>query len=324
MNRLGTWSDDDLKAAIQALFEDEKHVCAAMKSDAAALARDSRRAARLGGAAEEMNWFLLRDGDRIRRSPELWAEIMASESRFPRIREWGEKHGKLRFKWLNRDEEKIEVLMAEGRVTAIHGSEDGRWLAVADTSGVTLWDREAGSTARYSDHGGRGVGSVFVSGDRIVSGGSDGRVVVRQIGSEPGPENIEQEYSDHGERRVRSVFVSEGRIVSAGIDGRVVVRQLGSEPGPENIESEYSDHRGSEVQSFFVSGDRIVSGGRDGRVVVRQIGSEPGLENIEREYSDHGGDRVWSVFVSGDRIVSGGGDGRVVVRQIGSEPGLEN
>jgi WD40 repeat protein len=181
---------------------------------------------------------------------------------------------------------------------------------------VPLWTTRPASRALLQELGRHesSVRSLAALPDgRVVSGGTDGRLLVWESG-EGGSQPLKL---GRHEGQVRAVAaLPDGRVVSGGTDGRVLrwdAGQARSQPG------ELGRHEDWVRGVAALPDGRVVSGGADGRVLLweTKAGSQP------RELGRHEGPVRALAALPDGRVVSGGGEGRVLLwkaDEAGSQP----
>ena len=159
----------------------------------------------------------------------------------------------------------------------------------------------SGELGRHDDW----VRAVAVLADgRVVTGGSDGRVLVWDP-ADPGTGPAE--LGRHRGRVRATVVLADGRVVTGGSDGRVLVWDP-ADPGTGR--AELGRHRGRVRAVAALADGRVVTGGSDGRMLVWDP-ADPGTGPAELGRHD---DWVQAVVVLADgRVVTGGVYGRVLV-----------
>jgi hypothetical protein len=159
----------------------------------------------------------------------------------------------------------------------------------------------SGELGRHDDW----VRAVAVLADgRVVTGGSDGRVLVWDP-ADPGPGPAE--LGRHQGRVRAAAVLADGRVVTGGSDRRVLIWDP-ADPGSGL--AELGRHQGRVRASAVLADDRVVTGGSDGRVLVWDP-ANPGSGPAELGRHD---DWVNAVAVLADgRVVTGGVYGRMLV-----------
>ena len=141
-----------------------------------------------------------------------------------------------------------------------------------------------------------GVNSAAISWDKIVSGGDDNTIQVRNLVTR------EIEYASFRHVGVNSVEISRDKIVSGSDDGTIKV--WNSATG--ELERTLTYHYG--INSIKISWDKIVSGSDDGTIEVWNLDTG----KLEHTLTGHSSS-VNSVAISGGEIISGSADTTIKV-----------
>jgi hypothetical protein len=168
----------------------------------------------------------------------------------------------------------------------------------------------SGELGRHDDW----VRAVAVLADgRVVTGGSDGRVLVWDPAD---PRTGPAELGHHDDWVNAAAVLADGRVVTGGVYGRVLVWDP-ADPGtgPAKL-----GHHDDWVRAAAVLADgRVVTGGSDRRVLVWDP-ADPGTGPAELGHHD-GAVRTVAVLAGG-RVVTGGNDGRVLAWDL-ARPGVQ-
>ncbi len=196
------------------------------------------------------------------------------------------------------------VVAHGSRVTALAYADDGNHLLTGAYDGsVRVIELRSGAVRVFERHMGPVVALGFApTGDRFVSLGRDGRLLLWSLDGEVAESFTTPAVGDWAEVRFRG----EGRVLSAGHGARVMEWDL--EQGRGRTAAEAS----ADVTAFAIEGDLLVLGGADGSVALGDLG-----RRALRTVGGHDGEvRRVVLSPSGDEIASAGLDGRVIVWSI--------
>ena len=193
-----------------------------------------------------------------------------------------------------------------------------RQLASDDPGPVLQWTTRRVSPALILELG-RHTGAVYavavLPDGRVVTGGSDGRVLVWDP-AEPGTGPAELGRHTAGEVRAVAVL-PDGRVITAGSYGRVLVWDPGA---PQRGPVKLGGHDGEVYAVAVLPDGRVVTGGSDGRVLVRDP-AEPVTGPAELGRHAAGEVRAVAVLPDGRVVTSGYSGGGLVLVWDPAEPG---
>jgi WD40 repeat protein len=222
-------------------------------------------------------------------------------------------------------------------------SSNGHVFTSGDDGRIRMWDLEnPGFPTEVGQHPDYEVRALDVLPDTLVSGGTDGRVVLWDVSRHSPRDSIElgkcsspitalaalsddQVVSGDGDGHLRiwhtdkrsepidlgklagavldlDVRQEDSRVVTGGADWRVSIWDFESPSGPTPI----GRHDGKVFAVLFLRDGRVASGGADGAVRLWNT-SEPDLDS-PLELGQHAG-QVWALAeISGNRLMSSGQD----------------
>jgi len=190
----------------------------------------------------------------------------------------------------------IQTLEGHGRGVMSVAIDGDRIVSGSDDNTIKIWDINTGGCIQTLEGHRSPVMSVAIDGDRIVSGSRDKTIKIWNTKGDC----IKTLEGHSG--WVRSVAIVGDRIVSGSYDKTIKIW---------NTEGECIktlDGHSDWVSSVAIDGDRIVSGSLDKTIKIWSANTGTTLQTLV----GHSGG-VMSVAIDGDRIVSGSGDKTVKI-----------
>ena len=193
----------------------------------------------------------------------------------------GDATGSIRFWDMNSGREKKTLSALKSLPASLAFSPDGQWFAAGCEDGkVRLWSAKSGRHEEQSAVDAHAPGAVvmeFLDNARYVTGGLDGKIVIRKIGSS----DPERTLSAAGP--VRALAVGAGRLASAGERG--VIQIWDAHTG--KLQHELRPRQGRiNSLAFDSKGLRMVVAGADGGVSTWQFSEAPAFVGSMNEAAD--------------------------------------